>query len=85
MRTALAGALLIATAAPALADKTTGTILAYDRKSVIIVLTDCTGSELTPGTLIPAYLEADERVRVDFTSEGEDGITAIDSLERVTR
>lgn len=72
-------------AAPVLADETTGSILAYDRKAGIIVLSDRTVWELQPGTLIPAYLDAGDRVRIVYQTAGEDGVTSIDALERVAQ
>lgn len=76
-------ALALAVAAPALADETTGEILAYDRLANMIVLTDRTVWALSDTVLIPADLRAGDRVRIDFELAGEDGIVTIDSLERV--
>ena len=75
---------LAGVAAPVLGDETTGSIVAFDRKAGVIVLSDRTIWELTPGTLIPAYLSAGDRVRIVYQTAGEDGITSIDELERVT-
>jgi len=83
MRFVAAALGLAALAAPVAADETTGDILAYDRKAGIVVLSDRTVWELQPGTLIPAYLDAGDRVRIVYQTAGEDGITAIDELERV--
>lgn len=70
-------------AAPAQADETTGTILAYDRLANLLVLTDRTVWELSPDLLVPSDLAAGDRVRIDFTAAGEDGISSIETLERV--
>ena len=82
MRALLAAALLAA-ATPALADETTGVILAYDRADNVIVLTDRTVWELGAKTLVPADLKAGDTIRIDFEAAGENGIARIDSLEKL--
>ena len=78
----LAAALLLA-AAPALADETTGEIIAYDRLANVIVMKDKTVWELGPELLVPSDLAAGDRVRLVYETAGEDGLTKIDALERL--
>ena len=80
LRTALALFLL---AAPALADETTGEIIAYDRLANVLVMKDMTVWELGPELLVPADLAAGDRVRITYESAGEDGLTKVDALERL--
>ncbi|SDY49374.1 hypothetical protein [Citreimonas salinaria] len=81
MRALLLSAALLA-AAPALADETTGTILAYDRVAGLLVLEDKTVWELSASVTVPEDLVAGDRVRMVYTTAGEDGLTSIDSLTR---
>ena len=72
----------LALASPVLADETEGEILAYDRLANLVVMRDRTVWRL--GTLlVPADLQSGDRVRIDYEMAGEDGITRIDSLERI--
>ncbi len=73
---------LLTLAAPALADKTSGSILAYDRLANVIVLTDKTHWQLNPQTLVPADLAAGDKVTIDFKSDGDNGAGKIFSLTR---
>ena len=66
----------------AFADSTSGKVLAYDRKAQLIVLEDKTvwsleGSEAAA----PEDLKAGDEVEIDFESEGEDGISKIESIK----
>lgn len=70
-------------ALPAIADEVTGEILAYDRLANLVVMRDRTVFELGTELMVPADLQSGDRVRIVYESAGEDGITAIDSLERV--
>ena len=79
MRILLAAALLAA-ATPALADSTTGVILAFDRQADVIVMEDKTIWQLNPTTLIPADLAAGDRITIEFTSAGDDGVRSVDAL-----
>lgn len=81
-KTVIASLLLLATGSAALADSTEGAVVAYDRKAGVIVLEDKTiwsleGSEATP----PADLKAGDRVKIEYQSEGDDGISMIDAIE----
>lgn len=82
MRAILAVALLLFASA-AFADETTGTVLAFDRQADIIVMADKTIWRLNPNTLIPADLAAGDRVRMTFTSAGDDGVISVDKLEKL--
>ena len=82
MRTLLVAALLAA-ATPAIADETTGTILAFDRQADLIVMSDKTVWQLNADTLIPADLAAGDTVKMTFTSFGDDGVKSVDSLEKL--
>ena len=83
MRTAALAALLALPAGLAAADDTTGTIVAFDRAADVIVLQDRTVWELGAKTLIPADLEAGDRVKITFTSAGDSGVGTIVSLEKL--
>lgn len=83
VKTALASLILVSTYSMALADSTTGAIVAYDRVAKRIVLDDKTvwtleGSEAAA----PADLKAGDRVAIDYDTAGEDGITKIGSIKR---
>lgn len=80
---ALAAALAIFVAAPALADSTEGTILAFDRQADLLVMEDKTIWALNPNTLIPADLAAGDRIRITYTSAGDDGVISVDTLEKM--
>ncbi|SMX38868.1 hypothetical protein MAA8898_01760 [Maliponia aquimaris] len=83
MRPMIAAAVAVLFALPALADETQGQILAYDRVSNILVLSDKTVWQL-PATLeVPADLVAGDSVKLVYTTSGEDGVKSIDALTRV--
>lgn len=81
MRILIAVAAIVA-ATPALADKTSGTVLAFDRQSDIIVMSDKTIWQLAPTTLIPADLAAGDKITIEYTSLGDDGIASVDKLTK---
>jgi hypothetical protein len=81
MRTLFATLLLVA-ATPALADETTGTILAFDRQADVIVMTDNTVWQLSPKTLIPADLAAGDTITIIFTNTGENGVGNVTELRK---
>lgn len=70
-------------AAPALADETEGHVMAFDRVSNILVLTDKTVWHIGPDVTVPADLANGDRVLIDFVSEGEEGVTEISSMYRL--
>lgn len=82
MRHLIALAVLLA-AAPALADETEGEILAYDRLANLVVMRDRTVWQLGSEITVPADLQSGDRVRLVYETAGEDGVTRIDSLERI--
>ena len=82
MRTILTLATLVSLAAPAFADQTAGTILAYDRLANVIVLTDKTHWLLNDSTLVPADLQAGDKISITFTSDGENGIGKVSELTK---
>jgi hypothetical protein len=81
-KAAVASLFLLAMSGAALADSTVGTVLAFDRQALLIVLEDKTvwsleGSDATP----PADLKAGDRIEIDFLSAGDDGITKIQPVK----
>ena len=75
---ALSGALA---ASHALADETTGTLVAHDRKAHRIVMDDKTVYEYSPdGTEMPERLEAGMRITITYRG-GEDGIEGVSRVE----
>ena len=86
MRVSLPAAVLLsALAVPAMADETTGEVLAFDRVDLILVLKDKTIWSLEATDTIPEGLKSGDTVRIVYESAGEDGLTKIDSLERLLR
>lgn len=83
MRSFLALTLAVLLASPALADETEGLILSFDRVDRIIVLTDKTVWQVPVSLEMPEDLGRGDRVLIDFDSEGEDGLTAITSIDRL--
>ena len=83
MRKLLAAAIIASVVSPAMADSTTGTILAFDRQADIIVMSDKTIWQLNAKTLIPADLSAGDTVKMTFTSFGDDGVASVDKLEKM--
>ena len=82
MRLALA-LLLTLPAGLAAADETTGEILAYDRLAHILVMRDRTVWTLPDDLMVPADLKSGDRIRVVYKTAGEDGLTAVDAIERI--
>ena len=83
MRSFLALTLAGLLATAAIADETEGLILSFDRVDRIIVLMDKTVWEVPTTLEVPEDLGRGDRVLIDFDSEGEDGLTAITSVERL--
>jgi hypothetical protein len=66
------------------ADVSEGTVLLYDRKARILVLTDRTKWPLESlKAEAPGALKAGDRVRIDYESD-EEGISAINSIEIIS-
>lgn len=80
MRILLAAALLAA--APAFADETSGTVLAFDRVAGLIVLEDKTVWEVSADVTLPDNLAAGDMVTFVYESAGEDGFTKFESVTR---
>ena len=83
MRYLLGLAALVALASPVLADETTGTIVAFDRKANIIVMEDKTVWRLSDNTTVPEDLAAGDTIKITFTSSGDEGVKSVDQLERM--
>ena len=83
MRSVLLAALLAVPALPAAADEVTGEILAYDRLANVLIMRDKTVWQLGSDVAVPSDLAAGDRVRIVYETAGEDGLTKIDSLDRV--
>lgn len=82
MRLLLASALATLSVLPAAADETEGLVLAYDRVANVLVLEDLTVWPLKAELAVPENLQAGDRVTIDFRSDGENGIGAINALTR---
>ncbi len=80
--TALFALTLTALSTPAFADETTGTIVAYDRLSNVLVLTDNTVWTLDAKTLVPADLKAGDEITLTFESDGDNGAKPATALVR---
>ena len=80
MRILFAAAFIVA-AAPAFADATSGTVQSFDGKANILTLSDKTVWYL-PAGLFPADTGAGDRVAIDYTTAGEDGLVSIQSISR---
>lgn len=71
-------------AVPALADNTSGTILAFDRVAHIIVLEDNTIWNIVPVDLaLPEDLKAGDKITIDFQTNGDNGVGSINSITRI--
>lgn len=77
----LALPLLLST--PAIADETTGKILAFDRVANVIVLDDKTIWPLADTTETSPDLVAGDMVRIDYVGGGDTGVASITSILRV--
>lgn len=83
MRILIAAALLAA-ATPALADTANGTVFAYDAKANILVLDDKTIWQLGANTIVPDMLTPGDKIIIDFTSAGDDGIASVEKITSQT-
>jgi hypothetical protein len=62
-------------------DVSEGTVLAFDRKANVLIFTDKTVWPLEKlVSALPADLNAGDRVRIQYDSNEDDGITAIHSI-----
>ena len=80
MRTAILAFALLAT--PALADSTTGTVLAFDRVDMILVMDDKTVWELPDTLELPEDLKAGDVITIDWDSNGDSGVGSYNSITR---
>lgn len=80
MRAFLTTVLLIAAAAPAFADSTQGTVVAFDRVAKVLVLADKTVWSLETLKEIPADLKSGDAVTIDFTSNADNGWGKINAI-----
>ena len=76
----LFAAALLAAATPALADTTAGTVFAYDAKTGVLVMEDKTIWHLGADTIRPEDLADGDKVVIDFTSAGDDGVASIEAI-----
>ncbi|AKI01994.1 hypothetical protein IMCC20628_03302 [Hoeflea sp. IMCC20628] len=68
-------------ASPALADSTSGVVVAYDRVDHVLILDDKTVWDLTPaGDLVPEGLRAGDNVTIDYDSAGDSGVGKITAI-----
>ncbi len=79
MRTLLAVAFLAA-ATSALADTTAGTVFTYDAKSMTLTMEDNTVWQLGPTTVLPETLETGDKIVIDFTSDGDNGVVSVEAI-----
>ncbi|MEM7751962.1 MAG: hypothetical protein AAF230_01025 [Pseudomonadota bacterium] len=79
MRTLLAAAFL-AVAAPAVADTANGTVSTYDKQLNLLILDDKTIWQLGDDTIVPPSLATGDRIVIDFTSAGDDGVASVESV-----
>ncbi|MHA6325116.1 hypothetical protein [Roseivivax sp. CAU 1753] len=80
MRTPFIAALIALTPLAAFADETSGTVLAYDRVANILVLGDKSVWSLETLKEVPADLSAGQRVTITYTSNGDNGWSAINAV-----
>lgn len=85
VKTAMASLILLSTVSAAYADSVEGVILAFDRKAMVLVLNDKTvwtleGSE----SAVPPDLKAGEKVEINYLSAGEEGVTKIETIKRLS-
>ncbi len=78
----LTALLFLALASPALADETSGEILAYDRVANVIVLSDKTVYQLSDKTQVSEDLLAGDAVTIVYVGGGDAGIGAVTSVLR---
>lgn len=79
MRTLLALAFL-AVATPVVADTASGTVLSYDKQLNLLILDDKTIWQLGDDTIVPPSLITGDRIVIDFTSAGDDGVASVESV-----
>lgn len=85
VRTLMAASILLGTTGFAFANSVEGTVLAFDRKAALLVLNDKTVWTLEGAeAAVPSDLKAGDKIKIDFETAGEEGITKIDAIERLS-
>lgn len=68
-------------ASPALADSTSGVVVAFDRVDHVLILDDKTVWDLSPaGDLVPEGLRAGDQVTIEYNSAGDSGVGKITAI-----
>lgn len=80
MRLFLAAA-FIAAATSAYADTTSGTIAAISSEQNSLTLSDMSVWQFAPGKM-PADIAVGDRITLDFTSAGENGVASVNNVTR---
>ncbi|TMM51166.1 hypothetical protein [Sulfitobacter sabulilitoris] len=81
MRRFVIPALMLA-ATPVFADEVSGTILAFDRVDHILVMEDKTVLTVPNPEVIPEGLMAGDTIKVEFQSDGDNGVVKVNSIEK---
>ncbi|WP_146590044.1 hypothetical protein [Puniceibacterium confluentis] len=81
MRSLLIAALVSVSAVPALADSTTGKVVAFDRKANVLVLEDKTIWSLETLTTVPEDLKSGDMVEIRYNSNADNGWGRINAIE----
>ncbi len=68
--------------APAFADETTGSIVAFDRMANVIVLDDKSVWAIDPKAMVPSDLKAGDNVTLTFLSDGDNGAKPVSTVTR---
>lgn len=83
MRFLLVATLAASAALPVFADETAGVVNTFDAAKRVLVLSDKTVWGLNIDTLVDSELKTGDRVRIAYSTAGEDGITKISSVSRM--
>ncbi len=84
-RIGLAAAFLLLASVSVEADSTTGKIIAFDRLNNVLVLEDRTVWQIVPADLpLPADLRAGNTVKIEFHTNGDNGVDRIISISRLS-
>lgn len=82
MRLLIASTLLATLAMPALADDTTGTVVAFDRVSNVLVLDDRSVWNIPAEFPMPDDLVAGDVITIDYQSNGDSGVGKLLMIKR---
>ncbi len=83
MRALVAALLVTATALPAFADQTGGTLVKFDAAKNTLTLSDRTVWILPAGTALPEQLAEGDKLAITYVSAADNGWTKILRIERV--